>query len=83
MTGIHFGSVERTWKDEDMISRLSYVTNSQGDPGEGNNLNFLNLIFHIYKIRAKQPLRDLSTLKLKGENLGFYYLSFNVNPLLC
>ena len=27
MSGLHFGNVERTSKDEDMSSRLSYVTN--------------------------------------------------------
>lgn len=70
MAGIHFGSVERTQKCEDMSARLNYATNSQGDPGEGNNLNFLNLIFHIYKIRAKQPPRCFSTIKLKGKKSG-------------
>lgn len=50
-----------------MCSRFSSATNSEGDLAEENHLNFLNLIFCTYKIGAKQPLRGLSTVKLKGE----------------
>lgn len=50
-----------------MSSRLSSAANSRDDLEEGNHLNFLNLIFHIYKIRPKQPLKGLSTVKLKEE----------------
>lgn len=59
-----------------MSSRPSYVTNSQGDPGEGNNLNFLNLIFLIYRTRAKQPLRGLSAVKLEEEKSGILLSQF-------
>lgn len=68
--------MERTQKDEGMSSRLSLVINSQDDLEEGNHLNFLNLIFHIYKIKVQQSLRGLSTVKLKGGESGLSLSQF-------
>jgi hypothetical protein len=70
MARIHFNRVERAKKDKDRSCRPCYANNSPGDLEEGNHLNFLNLIFHIYKVSALTTSKWPLNVKLKGEKSG-------------